>query len=170
MPIVVVTTAGSNDANSYASLADGNAYHEGHPQGEVWTAATEDARKRGLVTATRQMDAWFEWDGYVTFSEQVLLFPRTGVVGRTGYLLNSETIPSVIRDATIELARSRLSDAGPADDADNIARLKAGPVDITFRDEVATFVIPDAVLILVKHIGTPRIARSRFSTSRLVRT
>lgn len=170
MALVVITTAGAKDANSYASLEDGNQYHEGHPQGATWTAATEDAENRALVTATRQMDAWFEWDGFVTYVDQALLWPRVGVVGRKGYLLDSKSIPDIIRDATIELARSRLSDAGPTDDADNISRLKAGPVDITFRDEVATFVIPDAVLIMVKHIGTPRVARQRFGTSRLVRT
>lgn len=170
MALVLVTTAGSKDANSYASLDDGNQYHEGHSQGATWTEATEDKRRRGLVTATRQLDAWFEWDGDVAFSDQALLFPRKGVVGRNGYLLDGESIPVVIRNATCELARSRLTDAGPTDDADNISRLKAGPVDITFRDETVTFVIPDAVIILVKHIGTPRIARRRFTTSRLVRT
>ena len=170
MPIVVVTTAGAKDANSFASLDEGNTYHEGHSQGAVWTAASEDARNRALVTATRQLDAWFDWDGDVAFAEQVLLWPRKGVVGRTGYLLDSKTIPPVIRDATAELARSRLTDAGPTDSADDIQRLKAGPVDITFREGKETFVIPEEVLILVKHIGTSRLGRSRFTTARLVRT
>ena len=170
MPIVVVTTAGAKTANSYASLDAGNTYHEGHSQGALWAAATEDARNRALVTATRQLDAWFEWDGDVAYADQVLLWPRIGVIGRTGYLLDSKTIPPVIRDATAELARSRLTDAGPTDSADDISRLKAGPVDITFREGKETFVIPEEVLILVKHIGTPRIGRSRFTTARLVRT
>ena len=170
MPVVVIATAGDKTANSYATLDAGNTYHEGHSQGALWTAESEDARNRALVTATRQMDVWFDWDGTVTFEDQALLFPRTGVVGRKGYLLDSKTIPTIIRDATIELARSRLTDAGPVDDADDIKRLKAGPVDITFRDGKETFVIPEEVLIMVKHIGTPRIGRSRFTTARLVRT
>ena len=170
MPIVVVTTAGSKTANSYGSLDEGNTYHEGHSQGALWIAATEDARNRALVTATRQLDAWFEWEGDVSFAEQVLLWPRIGVIGRTGYLLDSETIPPVIRNATAELARSRLTNAGPTDAADDIQRLKAGPVDITFREGKETFVIPEEVLIMVKHIGTPRIGRARFTTARLVRT
>ena len=170
MPIVVNATAGAKTANSYSTLADADTYHDGHSQGALWTAVTEDARNRALVTATRQLDAWFEWEGDVSFADQVLLWPRIGVIGRTGYLLDSTTIPTVIRDATAELARSRLTDAGPTDDADDIHRLKAGPVDITFREGKETFVIPEEVLILVKHIGTPRIGRSRFATARLVRT
>ena len=170
MALVLITTAGGKDSNSYASIQDGNTYHEGHSQGETWAAATEDARSRALVTATRQLDAWFDWDGDVAFADQVLLWPRKGVVGRTGYLLDGETIPAVIRDATAELARSRLGGAGPTDDADDIKRLKAGPVDITFRDARETFVIPEAVLIMVNRIGTQRVGRSRFSTARLVRT
>ena len=170
MAIALVTTAGSKDANSYSSLDAANLYHEGHSQGATWTAATEDARNRALVTATGQLDVWFDWDGDVSYADQVLLWPRKGVIGRTGYLLDGESIPAVIRDATAELARSRLSGAGPTDDADDIKRLKAGPVDITFRDEKETFVIPEAVLVMVNRIGTPRVGRSRFSTARLVRT
>ena len=170
MPIVVNATAGAKTANSHTTLAEANTYHEGHSQGALWTAATEDARNRALVTATRQINAWFEWEGDVSFADQVLLWPRIGVIGRTGYLLDSKTIPPVIRDATAELARSRLTDAGPTDAADDIKRLKAGPVDIIFREGKETFVIPEEVLILVKHIGTPRIGRSRFATARLVRT
>ena len=170
MPIVVNATAGAKTANSHTTLAEADTYHEGHSQGALWAAATEDKQNRALVTATRQINAWFEWDGDVAFADQALLWPRIGVIGRTGYLLDSTTIPPVIRDATSELARSRLTDAGPTDDADDIHRLKAGPVDITFREGKETFVIPEEVLIMVKHIGTPRIGRSRFSTARLVRT
>ena len=170
MPIVIVATAGSKDANSFVTLAEANTYHEGHSQGSIWADATEDKRNRALVTATRQINVWFDWDGEVTYAEQALLWPRTGAVGLNGYALDSKTIPFAIKNATSELARFRLADAGPTDDADDISRLKAGPVDITFRDGKETFVIPESVLILIDHLGTARVVRSKFTTARLVRS
>ena len=39
------------DANSYASVADSDAYHEGHLYATAWTGATTDNKAASLVMA-----------------------------------------------------------------------------------------------------------------------
>ena len=38
---------GRADANSYASVADGNAYHDGHLYASAWTGAGDDQKAAG---------------------------------------------------------------------------------------------------------------------------
>ena len=54
---------GKSDANSYASVADADAYHEGHLYASAWTGATTADKEKALVMATRLRTAtrWSWW-------------------------------------------------------------------------------------------------------------
>src|SRR5438046_7448880 len=106
MPIVVVATPGAADANSYCSLAEANTYHDSHPYASAWTgAASDDARNRALVTATRLLDEHIEWDGYAASATQALGWPRSGMVDRNENAIDSSTIPQTLKNAVAEFAR-----------------------------------------------------------------
>ncbi len=68
---------GMADANSYADVADGDAYFEGHLYASAWTGATEDTKASALVMATRLIDSQFQFRGFRAHSEQALQWPRT---------------------------------------------------------------------------------------------
>ena len=63
---------GKSDANSYASVADGDAYHDGHLYATAWTAATTANKEKALVFATRLIDAEFRFKGTKANSTQAL--------------------------------------------------------------------------------------------------
>ena len=67
---------GKADANSYASVADGDAYHEGHLYATAWRGATEDQKVAALVMATRLIELEFQFNGVRTLSGQALQWPR----------------------------------------------------------------------------------------------
>ncbi|HOX59712.1 MAG TPA: hypothetical protein P5205_09480 [Candidatus Paceibacterota bacterium] len=67
---------GKVDANSYASVADGDAYFEGHLYGTAWTAATSGTKAAALVMATRLVDSQFQFNGYRAHETQALQWPR----------------------------------------------------------------------------------------------
>jgi hypothetical protein len=46
LTLIKETGAGLSDANSYASAADGNAYHDGHLYAASWTAVVTGSKKR----------------------------------------------------------------------------------------------------------------------------
>src|ERR1019366_2479981 len=67
---------GKTDANSYADLADGNAYHDGHLYASAWTAASDAQKAVALVMASRLIDAEFQFNGLRSVASQALQWPR----------------------------------------------------------------------------------------------
>ena len=47
LTLIKETGAGLVDANSYADVADGNAYHDGHLYATAWTGASDDGVAAG---------------------------------------------------------------------------------------------------------------------------
>ena len=155
MPLVLVADVGGAASNTYATLLEAAAYHEAHPYASAWTAltVTDDQRNRALATATRLLDERVEWDGAVVNDVQALLWPRSGMVYRSGYAIPTTVLPQGLKDATAELARQLLASDRTADSdaaAQGLTRIKAGPVELEFDRATATqAVIPDAVYAMV---------------------
>jgi hypothetical protein len=112
---------GKTDANSYADVADGNAYHDGHLYATAWTGATDDQKAVALVMASRLIDAEYQFSGVQTMDGQALAWPRyrcpdpdRDPVARIGRLLIWENwlpenlVPKNVVAATCELARELL--------------------------------------------------------------
>jgi hypothetical protein len=100
---------GKVDANSYASVADGDAYHDGHLYASAWTAATTANKEKALVFATRLIDAEFRFKGVKANSAQALQWPREECRDPDGAdYLASDAVPSAVVNATCELARELL--------------------------------------------------------------
>src|SRR5512137_2941630 len=67
---------GLTGANSYADVADGDMYFEGHLYASAWTAASEDTKGAALIMATRLVDTQFQFNGYKAHEDQALQWPR----------------------------------------------------------------------------------------------
>lgn len=160
--MALIATPGAADANAYCTVSEADAYHAGHVSGAEWLLADpdDDARKvAALIQATRMLDALFDWDGDVATQAQALGWPRFGACDRFGRLIASDVIPREIRDATAELARQLLERDWSADasaEVKGLKRVKTGPVEIEYRDDVAGKAIPDAVFHLVGELGQAR--------------
>jgi hypothetical protein len=121
---------GKSDANAYASVADGDAYHEGHLYATAWTTANVDRKAAALVMATWLIDGLFQFDGARANASQALQWPRlecpdpddagevvTLVWWRGDRCLASNVVPKGVVQATCEMARELLladRTAGPA--------------------------------------------------------
>ncbi len=123
MPLTLIkeTGAGLANANAYADVADGDAYHDGHLYATAWAAATTASKTTALVMASRLIDAEYQFDGVQTTDAQALAWPRYRCPDpdrdaslRVGLLLASEnwvpenTVPKAVVQATCELARELL--------------------------------------------------------------
>lgn len=113
--------AGRADANSYASVADADAYFAGHLYASAWTAAAADRKAAALVMATRLIDAEFLFNGTRTSEDQALQWPRAecpdpdrGQVALTPLLpvisnfVPYDSVPAAVVAATCEMARELL--------------------------------------------------------------
>jgi hypothetical protein len=83
MPIVVEDGTGLVNANSYASVADADAYFTDRGN-TAWGLATSDDKSSALINATDYIDTTNagKWVGCVEFPDtpQALAFPRTKMV------------------------------------------------------------------------------------------
>jgi len=123
MPLTLTkeTGAGLVDANSYADVADGDAYHAGHLYASAWTGATTASKTAALVMATRLIDAEYQFGSVKSVDAQALQWPRyrcpdpdRDATLRVGLLLIGENwvpeniVPKNVVAATCELARELL--------------------------------------------------------------
>ena len=76
LTIIKEDGTGKVDANSYANVADGDAYFDGHLYATAWTAATTGNKEKALVFATRLIDSQFQFNGWRSHDNQALQWPR----------------------------------------------------------------------------------------------
>jgi hypothetical protein len=174
MPIsTLVTTVGASDANAYVTLAVANQYHlDRSPASADWTDATDDVKNKAILFATKLLDSLVEWSGRVIDDTQALLWPRTGMIKRSGYYVDSDVIPTELQEATAEYAAQLISGDRAADsdvETQGITALKAGPVMLQFKDSVAAKAVPDAVIYFLPREWYWKINGTMSSTRELIR-
>jgi hypothetical protein len=121
MTLVKEDGTGKADANAYADVADGDAYHEGHLYATAWTGATAVQKTAALVMATRLIDAEYQFNGVKTVDVQALQWPRVNcpdpdkapIPILTSLLLVDpfvpfSIVPKALVQATCEMARELL--------------------------------------------------------------
>jgi len=155
MPVsTLVTTAGSATANAYVSVAVADQYHLDRPAvGTTWADATTDQKSAAILWATKLMDDLWDWTGYATDAVQALLWPRGAMLKRNGWEYVPITeVPPEIQNATAEWARSLLV-ADRTGDSDvetlGLTSVTAGPVSLTFKEDVYAKPVPDIVVGLI---------------------
>lgn len=156
MAVTVTPTVGTDDANSYASVAEGTAYLEGHPKETTWTgAADDDVRGRALIMATARIDQ----EDFVgqpvkplvgsetTGSTQALKWPRLGAVNSEGWTFDDEIVPERIKKATMELALEILAGGVSLTDSglEGFETVELGPLSVTPRHSRKAGVLPAQV-------------------------
>lgn len=136
--------------NSYATVAEADAYFADRLDVSAWTSATPDMKAQALVTATQVLDGQ-NWVGTAVSDTQKLSFPRNGVYfdPRLGYdaTLTSE-VPSRVVTACYELAHHLLNNDGLLDDTGDLESLSVASVSITFKTNPG--LIPGNVKRLIK--------------------
>ena len=151
----VIATPGAVNANSYCTVAEADAYHATHLYASDWTSASTTTKETALIMATRLLDHHYIWNEWPSTIEQVLQWPRDGVVAfNQRDWVDVDEIPPQLKNATAEYARQLISEDRTADssiETQGITALTAGSVSLTFKNSVAAKVIPDAVNHLIPH-------------------
>lgn len=131
--MALVTTLKAADADSYATLAEFQAY----AASMGWTlTATDAAQEAALRRATMYLDDTYTWRGLRASKLQALAWPRTDVIDRDDYHVSAESIPARIKSAQCEAAFAILGgvDIMPQRQGAVISEtVTAGPVSATTR-------------------------------------
>ena len=149
MALVLDATPSAATANTYALLADANAYADTLPVATDWATATDAQKNAALVQATRMLDTIQDWKGWRTVPlTQPLQWPRRWCDDREGYYVDLNTIPPKIRDACCEFAIRLITDDRAAD-AGGLApeTVKVGSLDV---GQLRRRPIPASVLEMIR--------------------
>lgn len=153
--LIAETGAGVTGANSYATRAQGDAYHEGRLHAAAWTGASDSIKDAALVMATRFLDSNVQWLGTRNELDQALGWPREGAIW-DGHEVPRDMLPRPVIDATCELARLLIvADLQAEQDADNVKSVNLGQsaLQIEFKDDSKTRRIPLAIGELLQGLG-----------------
>ena len=94
-------TAGAATANSYASVAEADAYLAVRGDTSTWTALTTGEKEAKLQWAALYLDT-LTFKGTRSTSTQALQWPRIGVWDRDGFEVDG--IPQALKNAQAEMA------------------------------------------------------------------
>lgn len=166
---------GKADANSYADVTDGDAYHAGHLYATAWTGASADTKAAALVMATRLIDAEFQFGGARSSSSQALQWPRedcrdpdapADIVGDRR--VAGGTVPRGVVEATCETARALIIEdrtANPLGEGLKFSSL--GDLQQSFDKRDRRPVLPYVAQAMLRKFG--ELVRSTSGAVRLVR-
>lgn len=170
MALTLIKEDGSGvaGANTYASLADGNAYAEARLYVDEWNAATDAQKNAALVMATRMIDSEIQFGGYKVDQLQALQWPRRLCVdpdsdqisafpssGMSGPYLPEDAVPKAVVDATCELAIQLLKSDRTGDaQGEGIKRVDlAGAIEVEFQPGTAPLALTRDVINLLSKYG-----------------
>ena len=136
MTLTVETGTGSASSDAYISVADADTYHAAKGNA-TWTGTDAD-KETAIRRATSVLDG-YNWQGLRTNGRsQALAWPRSGVIDKEGYGIDSDEIPSEIVDACAELALRELVTPGTMTPdvipGEAIKSLSAGSVSIEYAN------------------------------------
>ena len=124
-----IITEPLSGANCYVSLDEANAYFDYRLYSDSWTESTSGTQIQALVTATNDIDIFYEFYGSETYEGQSLDWPRDGVTDCEGNEIDSESIPEEVKDATCEHALYILNQNIEANQANLNKGIKSATVD-----------------------------------------
>ena len=135
MAATIDATIKGENANSYVTLAEANAYFETVPNSTQWDNKQDDKKNRALIAATRWIDSLVFY-GDRCDEDQALKFPRTNYqVDRVE--LSCSTIPLNIKYAQYELARALANDTdaitGNTGTAGVPSEVKIGDLEVKYN-------------------------------------
>jgi hypothetical protein len=171
MPLTLIKEDGTGkpDSNSYAAVADGDAYHDAHLYASSWTNASTANKEKALVMATRLIDGFYQFSGFKRLSTQALQWPRRecrdpdntggvipGMVLTYGPYIDETKVPPTVLNAACELARELIKQDRTDDpDGEGVAQIAlVGSVNVTFDKGDRQPVIPHVVQTMLAKFGS----------------
>lgn len=136
MALIVETGAGLATAESYISVADADTRRTNLGSDATWTAATTAAKEAALRKGTEYMEQAFRtrWAGNRHTTGQALSWPRNSVVVDGFVTIDSNVVPTVVKNACADLALKALSETLNVDLTQGVKREKVGPIETEYNE------------------------------------
>jgi len=115
--MAINATIGGSVSNSYVTLDEADTYFESRNHSSDWDECDDETKEKHLITATNQIDWFFDFNGSKTDSTQALSFPRYECYdNKLDEYVESDIIPNKVKYAVFELVLASLNEDRFADD------------------------------------------------------
>lgn len=175
MALVVEDGTGLANANSFATVAEGDALAAQHLYPEPWTGASSPRKETGLIMATAVIERAIAYFGERATTTQALGFPRAYVPayvrGNVQYYYDNASIPVALKAATFEVARLLLEkDRTKEAETRGISDFSAGQgaIAVKFNAEDRAGILTENVVLMLQPFGIPADRPSMFHPVRRV--
>ena len=173
--LVVEDGTGLATANSYLTAVEALAILDVKPtQLAAFSALSAQDQDNYLIWASGWLDDYMDWKGDKTVATSGLRWPRCGVYDCDGILIDENTIPDQLKQATAELAVWLINNAaaGSGGESSNlpegIKRVKADVVEVEFFEDGSadsksgSDLLPVNTRFLLRCLGKPIVGRVRY--------
>jgi len=118
-------------ANSYATVLEFETYLENRLNAP--TIATDPEKQLLLIEGTRRLEAE-DYNGYRTYTDGILKFPRTGIPNDDGFEFADDTVPDKVKKALFETAiYVKDVDLSVVEDTINFKSAKVGELEVEYK-------------------------------------
>jgi hypothetical protein len=175
MALIVEDGTGFPDADSYASVADADAYFAsmGNTQ---WGAASNANKESALRRATQYLDTYYNnrWQGLRTYArDQALAWPRYDVYDDEDNLIANDEIPKEIVQATMEAALRELTNPNSLTPDVTVGRIvkkrTVGPISTEYEGRGDPVRDARPVITKIEEILAPLIMQAQIYTGQAAR-
>ncbi len=151
MPATLIATVGSDQANSYVSVSDADAYFANRTGTDKWDAASDDQKAQALIMATWRIDQEqfvgipvHPLNGTISDQNQALRWPRYAALDDEGWEYHFDVVPQRVQNATCELALEILGGGTSLTDTgmEGFADVKLGTLSVTPRSDFSAGQLP----------------------------
>ena len=152
----IIATPGASDANSYATLAEANTYHDERLHNAAWTSASDATKISALIWATRVIEDNFLWYSTQKTEDQALHWPAYSGYYKSGYPIPDTVVPQMVKESQSELAFLLIEeDLTVADDpiTPGVASAKIGSLSFKSDKTDRKSMLPDSVLVPIQILG-----------------
>ena len=146
---------GVTGANSYTTVAFADDYASMNASTVVaWEALTQAQKEHYLMWATHILDTLTKWEGNKVSQDNELSWPRQGVADKEGYMIESNTIPKAVKQATAFLAGTLIdTDITAIDPVRAFKKIEVDVIKLTWRDDVYTQQVAPFLRSLLAGLG-----------------
>lgn len=134
--MALITTVGGDTSDSYATVAEADAYAEAHGFTAWLDLDDEEDKEPALRKSTQWMDGKFRGQikGRKTNATQALAMPRVGCTDEDGNAFDDDVIPLVWKNASIEAALREADTPGTLfpDVERETSSEKVGPIAVSY--------------------------------------
>lgn len=146
---------GLSNSNSYVSVEYADDYLQANMHvWPTWDALSVAEKEYLLIWATRYLDQRVRWNGVKTVLDSALRWPRTGVRDADGNMIDPNTIPPQLKEATAEMARFLLeSDRSAERPQDGLESIKVDVIELVFNSEYRLPTAPEQIRLILSGLG-----------------